>query len=218
MLSSRLSSVVLVVLAVLCIESAARADGCQGAPFLDVPAATGGSGPPCPPEAIFIPEATICRFTPDPQSFEYTIQLIENDTSSQGRYLAEVEPNIPTMPIHGLIRPGNGARSKTSLRAKVTCSGSPASGVPVQIEAKIKPYTGGHAHNGPVHKATINPAIVSTGPDGFLDYVFTAGVASGEYELEAKCTNAAANCSSAFGRIKVGVKDLIQLYNPHVYG
>lgn len=171
-----------------------------------------------PAESSTGPHEQICRFIPPP--IEYSVKLLETGENRRPGYLAQAEPKIPDVNIFGVTRPGNRSRSRTALRARVTCTGGmPASGVKIKIESKALPQSGGHQHHDSGRpKGTVSPAVASADRDGYVDFVFIAGPVSGNHEVKAECMSAPV-CTGDTGRIWVGVKDLIPLTSlSHLYG
>lgn len=141
----------------------------------------------------------------------YIVRLINETERTRPGYLAEVEPKHPA---------GDNPSSFVPLRARVTCSGDqPAAGIQVEIKADVVDQSGGHKHTEGrhvyPHQGSVRVPHAFTDADGYVNFTFHAPEAAGDHWVSARCLNR--NCGTADGKVWVGIKDLVSLYDTHLY-
>lgn len=136
----------------------------------------------------------------------YTVELVRLSTDSpKPGYLAESKPS----PIGGI--------EKAKVRAVVTCNGEPAPGVLLRPGATVEARSGGHDHHDETRQkgSFQSPNGFLSDPQGYVDFFFVAPEVAGDHTLKVECAHV--RCRPATGKIWVGIKDLVSLYDTHLY-
>lgn len=136
----------------------------------------------------------------------YAVELVRLSTDSpKPGYLAESKPS----PMGGVER--------AKLRAVVTCNGAPAPAVQLRPSSTVEARSGGHDHHDEARQkgGFQSPNGFLSDPQGYVDFFFVAPEVSGDHTLKIEC--AQVECRPATGKVWVGIKDLVSLYDTHLY-
>lgn len=103
-----------------------------------------------------------------------------------------------------------------NLQARVTCTGKSPEGIAVTITPDVEDNSGGHQHihgRRPQHVGAASGGV--TDANGNVPFTFTAPAPAGDHTVTAKCVDD--SCGEATGKVWVGIKGLVSLYDTHLY-
>lgn len=94
-----------------------------------------------------------------------------------------------------------------------------ATGVQVQFTVDVVDRSGGHEHiegrHVWPHRGYVLVQNAYTDADGYVDFTFRAPAAAGDHTIKAECLNMI--CGQDERKVWVGMKDLVSLYDTHLY-